>query len=67
MKTMTKIWFEDLFRDELEDAKANLENNRLWVLWANSDEEAQRFQYTIEALEEYIKTIENFKKQIEEA
>jgi hypothetical protein len=67
MKELTKIWFEDLFREELEDVEANIENNKLWLLSAPSEDEAQGFQYTIEALEEYKATLENFKKQIEEA
>lgn len=67
MKELTKIWFEDLFREELADIDANIENNKLWALSAKNEEEAMYFQYTIEALEEYKATLENFKKQIEEA
>jgi hypothetical protein len=66
MKKLTKIWFEDLFREELADVEANIENNKIWA-YAATSEEAQHFEYTIEALEEYKATLEEFQKAIMEA
>ena len=66
MKKLTKIWFEDLFREELADVEANIENNKIWACAATA-EEAQHFEYTIEALEEYKATLEEFQKAVMEA
>ena len=67
MKELTKVWFEDLFRDEIEEVEANIENNKIWLKGASTHEEAQQTRETIEALEEYLETLKDFQKQIEEA
>ena len=66
MKYLTKVWFEDLFRDEIEETEANLSNNRLWLLGATSSEEEKQIQETIDALEEYLDTLKKFQKEVEE-
>ena len=48
------IWLENLYTDALEEAKANIENERIWGYGSDDD----MSDSNIENLEEYIEVLE---------
>lgn len=63
---MIKEWVIQMYDREIEDAKANISNQRNWQRAANSQEEFDMFGENISQLEEYLKALETLKKQANE-
>lgn len=63
---MIKEWVIQMYDREIEDAKANISNQRNWQRAASSQEEFDMFGENISQLEEYLKALETLKKQANE-
>jgi hypothetical protein len=62
-----KIWFKNLFDDELKDTDHVLEDRRAELASCTDPAKRAEIQASISRLEEYKKWIKDFKKQTEVA
>lgn len=67
MDAKVKIWFRDLFDDEIKDTTSVLEDRREDLVSCTDPEERVEILASIARLEEYQKWIKDFKKQTEVA
>lgn len=59
-----KEWLATLYDDAIAEAKATIENERLWAKGSGSEMEASTHLQNIEIQEEYIEVLENLKNEI---
>jgi hypothetical protein len=57
MNETVRIWFENLYRDAIEEARETIKNEHLWELGYNG-EEPNPHTGNIEMLMEYIEVLE---------
>ena len=57
MNEMVKFWFENLYKNEIKNAKGTISNEHLWELGYNG-EEPNPHTGNIEVLHEYIEALE---------
>lgn len=67
MDAKVKIWFNNLFDDELKDTDQVLDDRREKLASCTNPAERTEIQASISRLEEYKKWIKDFKKQTEVA
>ena len=60
-------WFEELFRNEIDDTAGTIDNERLWAKGSLDEEEEMMHEGNIETLEEYREYLEDALKQVNEA
>ena len=54
MKEVVKIWFERLYKEEIENIEGTISNERLWKKGSKDEEEVVIHTLNIEELEEYL-------------
>ena len=57
MTEMVKIWLEELYTNEIEEARDTIKNEHLWELGYNGVEPVNPHTENIETLKEYIKVL----------
>ena len=57
MNETVKIWLEELYKKEIEDAKGTIENEHIWELGYDGEEPNPHTE-NIEVLKEYIEVLE---------
>lgn len=58
MNETVRIWFEELYKKEIEEAKGTIENEHLWELGYDGNEPINPHTENIMVLEEYIFLLE---------
>ena len=58
MSETVKIWFEELYKKEIEEIEGTISNERLWELGYNGDEPINPHTENIEMLTEYLEALE---------
>lgn len=58
MNETVKIWLEELYKKEIEDAKGAISNEHLWELGYDGEEPLNPHTENIMALMEYIEVLE---------
>lgn len=64
MHETVKIWFEELYKKEIEEAKGAISNERLWELGYDGNEPLNPHTENIMVLEEYIEILESKLKEL---
>ena len=59
MNETVKIWLEELYTKEIEEAKGTIENEHLWELGYDGNEPTNPHTENIEVLKEYIEVLES--------
>lgn len=59
MHETVKIWFEELYKKEIEEAKGAISNEHLWELGYDGNEPLNPHTENIMVLEEYIELLES--------
>ena len=59
MNEMVKIWLEELYKKEIEEAKETIKNEHMWELGYNGNEPINPHTENIEVLKEYIEVLES--------
>ena len=57
MNEMVKIWLEELYTNEIKEARETIKNEHLWELGYNGEEPVNPHTENIELLKEYIKVL----------
>ena len=57
MNETVKIWFEELYKKEIEEIERTISNERLWELGYNGDEPTNPHTENIAMLMEYLKAL----------
>ena len=65
MNEMVKFWLIYLYEREIEEAKENLKNHKLWLLGAKNREEEIMETENIANIHEYIRTLTELKENLE--
>lgn len=63
MNETIKIWFEKLYKTEIEEVKGTIENERVWES-GYSGEEPNPHTENIKTLEEYLKILNEKLKEL---
>ena len=58
MNEMVKIWLEELYKKEIEDAKGTISNEHLWELGYDGNGPVNPHTENIAVLMEYIEVLE---------
>lgn len=58
MSETVRFWFENLYKNAIEEAKAAIKNEHLWELGYDGEEPVNPHAENIELLKEYIKVLE---------
>lgn len=58
MNEMVKFWFEELYRNEIEEIKVAIDNEHMWALGYDGKEPINPHIENIETLKEYIFLLE---------
>ena len=58
MNETVRIWFEELYQNEIEEAKEAISNEHLWELGYDGSEPINPHTENIKVLKEYIETLE---------
>lgn len=58
MNEMVKFWFEELYRNEIEEIKVAISNEHMWELGYNGAEPVNPHTENIEMLKEYLDMLE---------
>ena len=64
MHETVRIWLEELYKKEIDDAKGTISNERLWELGYDGDEPVNPHTENIEILSEYIECLESKLKEL---
>jgi hypothetical protein len=64
MNETVKIWLEELYKNEIEEAKGTISNEHLWELGYDGNEPVNPHTENIMALEEYIEVLEEKLKEL---
>lgn len=63
MNETVKIWFEELYKKEIEEIKGTISNEHIWELGYDG-EEPNPYTENIEMLQEYLELLEEKLKEI---
>jgi hypothetical protein len=63
MNETVKIWLEELYKKEIEEAKGTIENEHLWELGYDGEEPNPHTE-NIEVLKEYLERLEERLKEL---
>lgn len=66
MNEMVKFWFEELYKNEIEEIKVAISNEHMWELGYNGEEPVNPHTENIELLKEYLELLEEKLNEIEE-
>lgn len=58
MNETVRIWLEELYKKEIEEAKGTIENEHIWELGYDGNEPINPHTENIEVLKEYIEVLE---------
>lgn len=58
MNEMVKFWFEELYKNEIEEIKTTIDNERMWELGYDGEEPVNPHTENIEVLKEYIEVLD---------
>lgn len=58
MNETVRIWLEELYKKEIEEAKGTIQNEHLWELGCDGNESINPYTENIMVLEEYIEVLE---------
>lgn len=58
MNETVKIWLEELYKKEIEEAKQTIRNEHIWELGYDGEEPLNPHTENIEVLKEYIEVLE---------
>ena len=64
MHETVKNWLEELYKKEIDDAKGTIENERLWELGYEGEEDWNPHTENIEILSEYIEILEEMLEEL---
>ena len=62
MDEMVKIWVQNLYNEEIDNATKAISNERLWLKGSTTAEEQNSHIENIRRYEEYIETLEGLKE-----
>ena len=62
MDEMVKIWVQNLYNEEIDNAAKAISNERLWLKGCSSAMEQNAHMENIRRYEEYIETLEGLKE-----
>lgn len=65
MNEIVKVWLENLYKREIEEAKGTIKNEHLWELGYDGEEPNPHTE-NIETLKEYIKVLEEMLDELDE-
>lgn len=65
MNETVRIWFENLCKDAIKEAKEAIENEHLWELGYDGEEPVNPHTENIEVLKEYIELLEEKLEELE--
>lgn len=57
MNETVRIWFEELYKKEIEEIEGTISNERLWELGYDGDESVNPHTENIELLTEYLEAL----------
>lgn len=57
MTEMIKIWLTNMYKENIEDTKVAISNERLWAKGATSADEIEMHMNNIAEMEEYIEVL----------
>lgn len=57
MNETVRIWFEELYKKEIEEIEGTISNERLWELGYDGDEPVNPHTENIELLTEYLEAL----------
>lgn len=63
MSELVKEWLTTLLDEEIKTEKGTIDNERIWENGSNSEEEAEMHEQNIGEHEEYIKVLEEIKRE----
>lgn len=66
MDEMIKEWLRDLYDDAIDVAKESIRNERGWQNGAEDDDEILMYQDNIDREEEYIRVLQELKRNVED-
>ena len=62
MDEMVKIWVQNLYNEEIDNATKAISNERLWLKGSTTAKEQNSHMENIRRYEEYIETLEGLKE-----
>ena len=62
MDEMVKIWVQNLYNEEIDNATQAISNERLWLKGSTTVKEQNSHMENIRRYEEYIETLEGLKE-----
>ena len=62
MEEMVKIWVQNLYNEEIDNATQAISNERLWLKGSATATEQNSHMENIRRYEEYIETLEGLKE-----
>ena len=62
MDEMVKIWVQNLYNEEIDNATQAISNERLWLKGSSTTMEQNAHMENIKRYEEYIETLEGLKE-----
>ena len=62
MDEMVKIWVQNLYNEEINNATQAISNERFWLKWSSAAMEQNAHMGNIKRYEEYIETLEGLKE-----
>ena len=62
MDEMVKIWVQNLYNEEIDNATKAISNERLWLKGSSAVTEQNAHMENIRRYEEYIETLEGLKE-----
>lgn len=62
MDEMVKIWVQNLYNEEIDNALKAISNERLWLKGSSTAKEQNSHMENIRRYEEYIETLEGLKE-----
>ena len=62
MDEMVKIWVQNLYNEEIDNATKAISNERLWLKGSSTTMEQNAHMENIRRYEEYIETLEGLKE-----
>ena len=65
MNETVKIWFQALYKKELDEAKASIKNEKIWELGYDGSSITNPHTDNIKILNEYIETLEEKLAELE--
>ena len=66
MNETIKFWFEELYKNEIEEIKCAIRNEHLWELGYDGEEPVNPHTENIELLGEYLEMLEEKLEELED-